>query len=48
MWAPRVITRDEWGYPVVAPEPVAGDVLEEAKQAVRSCPRLAIRLVAPR
>jgi ferredoxin len=48
MWAPRLIGRDEWGYPVVAQVPLEGDLLQEAKQAARSCPRLAIRLVPPR
>ena len=41
---PEVVELDEWGYPVVL-----GDVTDElvalAREAVRMCPRLALRLV---
>ncbi len=41
---PEVIHLDEWGYPVVAQE-VPPALLPLARQVVRSCPALAIRLV---
>jgi hypothetical protein len=36
---------DEWGYPIIDPRPVTGNVAMEAKAAVRACPTLALRLV---
>ena len=45
VWAPEVIARDEWGYPVVAPGPVPSAALEHAREAVRSCPVLALKLL---
>jgi len=41
---PERITLDEWGYPVIDPRPVTGNVAAEAKAAVRACPTLALRL----
>ena len=40
---PELVDLDEWGYPVVAGEvpPVLTDV---AREAVRACPALALRL----
>ena len=44
---PEVVSLDEWGYPVV--EGVVTDsLLTMAREAVRMCPRLALRLVDPR
>jgi ferredoxin len=47
---PEVLDRDEWGYPLPrdgAPEVVVPLALEaEARTAVSSCPRLALRLVS--
>ena len=42
---PEVIGLDDWGYPVVE-RPVTDDLLATAREAVRMCPRLALRLVA--
>lgn len=41
---PEVVTLDPWGYPVVGGE-VIDELLGLAREAVRMCPRLALRLV---
>ena len=41
---PELIDLDEWGYPLIH-GPVADDLVVRARQAVRVCPRLALRLV---
>ena len=41
---PEVVALDEWGYPIVEGE-VTPDLLREAREAVRMCPQLALRLV---
>jgi ferredoxin len=41
---PEVVELDEWGYPIVDGE-VTLDLLREAREAVRMCPQLALRLV---
>jgi len=41
---PEVVTLDEWGYPIVD-GPVDDHLLGHARDAVRMCPRLALRLV---
>jgi len=41
---PEVIDRDPWGYPVVN-GPVPARLRPAAKDAVRDCPKLALRLV---
>jgi ferredoxin len=45
-WAPEVITRDEWGFPVVAAGAVPAGALQHARDAVRACPVLALKLLA--
>lgn len=40
---PEVVALDDWGYPVVGDVPP--DLVETARQAVRACPQLALRLV---
>ena len=42
---PEVIELDEWGYPLITGL-VTGDLLADARAAVRACPRLALRLTA--
>ncbi len=40
---PEVITLDDWGFPIIAkwmPE----ELEEQAREAARLCPRLAVRL----
>ncbi|HQR26104.1 MAG TPA: ferredoxin [Nocardioides sp.] len=40
---PELVDLDEWGYPVVT-GPVPTELVEEAREAVRVCPQLALRL----
>ena len=42
---PERITLDEWGYPVIDPTPVTGDLERHARRAVAACPTLALLLV---
>ena len=42
---PEAVRLDEWGYPVVD-GPVSAELLATAREAVRMCPQLALRLVA--
>ncbi len=42
---PEAVTLDEWGYPVVS-GPIPPALLRQAREAVRACPTLALRLVA--
>jgi ferredoxin len=44
---PEALTSDEWGYPVVSEDPISPELLAAASQAVRSCPRRALRLEPP-
>jgi ferredoxin len=41
---PERITLDDWGYPIIDPEPVEGAVADHARRAVDACPTLALRL----
>jgi ferredoxin len=41
---PERIDLDDWGYPIVAPEPVTPELEPHARRAVASCPMLALRL----
>jgi ferredoxin len=41
---PERITLDDWGYPIVDPEPVSGDLESHARRAVAACPTLALLL----
>jgi ferredoxin len=43
---PELITLDEWGYPVIADQPVPVRLSKEARHAVTDCPALALRLQA--
>lgn len=45
---PELIGRDEWGYPVIAGEPVPAALVDDARRAVAACPTLALRIVASR
>lgn len=42
---PELIGLDEWGYPVISPDPVPGHLTKHAKRAVTLCPMLALKLV---
>jgi ferredoxin len=41
---PEVVELDEWGYPLLTGA-VSDALLDDARAAVRACPRLALRLV---
>jgi ferredoxin len=41
---PELISLDEWGYPVLADQPVPPRLAREARRAVTDCPALALRL----
>lgn len=41
---PEAVDLDDWGYPVVA-DTVPDALLDEARNAVRMCPQLALRLL---
>jgi ferredoxin len=41
---PGLITLDDWGFPVIGGDDVPEDLLEEAREAIRLCPKLALRL----
>jgi ferredoxin len=43
---PERIQLDEWGYPIVDPEPVTGEAARHAARAVEACPTLALLLQA--
>ena len=45
---PELITLDEWGYPVIADQPVPARLAKVARRAVTDCPALALRLAAAR
>ncbi len=40
---PELIDLDEWGYPIIK-GPVTRPLLDDAREAVRICPQLALRL----
>jgi ferredoxin len=42
---PELISRDDWGYPILTPDPVPAALRPLAGQAVDVCPVLALRLV---
>ena len=41
----EVVALDDWGYPVVDAEPLPDHLLVDAREAVRTCPTLALRLL---
>lgn len=45
---PELVTLDDWGYPIVSDADVPAELLAEAREAVRACPVLALRLQAGR
>ena len=42
---PERIGVDEWGYPLLAREPVEGRLLELAREAAQACPARALHVV---
>lgn len=43
---PGRITRDEWGYPLIAATPLTSAELRDVRRAVAACPALALRISA--
>ncbi len=41
---PERISLDDWGYPIVDPEPMTPEMEEHARRAVDACPTLALLL----
>jgi ferredoxin len=41
---PELITLDDWGFPVIADKDVPAGLRRDAQEAIRLCPRLALRL----
>jgi ferredoxin len=41
---PELIGLDEWGYPILADQPVPHQLSSLARRAVRLCPTLALRI----
>ena len=44
---PEMIILDDWGFPILRNEEVPPGLRDEAAEAVRLCPRLALRLDHP-
>jgi ferredoxin len=42
--APELVTLDDWGFPIVRAGPVPPQWAVHAREAVRLCPKLALRL----
>jgi ferredoxin len=41
---PELISLDEWGYPILADDPIPPELQKDARRAVAMCPRLALTL----
>jgi ferredoxin len=41
---PERINLDDWGFPIINPEPIDADLEEHARRAVAGCPLLALKL----
>jgi ferredoxin len=41
---PELISLDEWGYPLLDPQPVPAALMAHARRAVADCPTLALML----
>ena len=42
--APELVTLDDWGFPIIGGDAVPPDWMAHAREAVRLCPKLALRL----
>jgi len=45
---PELVTLDDWGFPIVSGRAVPPRLLAAARETVRLCPKLALRLDAGR
>jgi ferredoxin len=41
---PERIRLDDWGYPIVNPEPLTPELQKHAERAVEACPKMALLL----
>jgi ferredoxin len=41
---PELIMLDDWGFPIIRDGDVPGGLRDDAREAVRICPKLALRL----
>ncbi|MCU1503753.1 MAG: ferredoxin [Ilumatobacteraceae bacterium] len=41
---PERIRLDDWGYPIIDPEPIGSNLIGHARRTVAACPVLALRL----
>lgn len=41
---PERIELDDWGYPILDGEPIAGELLKHARRAAAACPTFALLL----
>jgi ferredoxin len=41
---PELISLDDWGYPIIRDVDVPAELVREALEVVRVCPKLALRL----
>ena len=41
---PEMVTLDDWGYPIISPQEVPKELVDEVKEVVRTCPKLALWL----
>ena len=41
---PERISLDEWGYPIIDPDPITPDLENHAERAVAACPTMALLL----
>ncbi len=44
---PELVTLDDWGFPIIRDCDVPQGLLGEVREAVRVCPKLALRLEGP-
>ncbi len=44
---PELISLDDWGFPIIRAGPVPDHLHAEAREAIRICPKLALRLDRP-
>lgn len=42
---PERVSLDDWGYPIIDPEPIPAALEDHARRAVEACPKLALALV---
>lgn len=43
----ELITLDDWGFPMISDVDLTGRLQREAREAIRLCPKLALRLEDP-